>query len=899
MINHKHTTFSLILAAILAISCGREKTHLPARFYHNTHSYFNGYYNANEILQEAIREIETEYLFGDEGFIEIQPYGNESQVNSVRPKMEEAIRKNDVVMYKHPNGNWLDDCRFLNGKCWFYKQDYTLAMQNFDDVLNNFPEFDHTQEVYLWKAKTYYMLDNTEMARDFLNEFIVDDPGLNPKGTFRGDIAIFRVQLAMDDQDYEQAIEILEQNMRQIRGFGRRARAHFLLGQLYEKKGDFPRSLTQFKSVKRFTNDYDLIFDSKIKIARLYIVYQGGKDDDKKIYKYLKRLLKDEKNEEFQDQIYYEMALLEHKKDSFPAALDNLHLSTRVSRQNPRQKALSYFKAGDIYFYELQDYPNASAYYDSAAQVIPETAQEYKNYQDISKTFKDYITCVRTIAYQDSMLTLAELPQAALDSIVDLVYAGDQERQRKLQEQQAADAANNPSRNNDLLALNQLNQMNNRRNPGLDPSGNSGGWYFDNPSSISSGRLEFERKWGKRPNEDNWRRKNKSSTFQDNTATAAADTSAEAGGIDSALVEQYGDKFMYYRDIPKTEEEKEAAHEKIQSSLYRLGQIYYETLSEVDSAVNTYEQLLNRYEGTEYALRARYALYQLYSDLDNPLAEAQKAYILNEYPTSVYAYLLLGYDPKDIAREEEEFIYAYEGLFKAYYSGQFISSLGFAEFLLAQYSERPGLELDQLHYIRGMSYGYLGLKDSLETILTRFIQDFPKSEMAPIAKETLKYLEEEKQNQPVTEAEGQAPPQAPAEPSPEGETDERFKGFSTEINPNGKLFVLMLVPREGKDKNVLRELIKKFNDEKPEFAGLKSFVFDYQRTHFLPYISSFNNKEEAMAYIEAFNGAPLKGEVLSHPESRIFFVTQDNFREAYGKKRMEDYVAFFEEKLHP
>ena len=46
-------------------------------------------------------------------------------------------------------------------------------------------------------------------------------------------------------------------------------------------------------------------------------------------------------------------------------------------------------------------------------------------------------------------------------------------------------------------------------NPGF-----SGKWYLYNVTALNYGRSEFLKKWGNRPLEDNWRRKNKSETSE-------------------------------------------------------------------------------------------------------------------------------------------------------------------------------------------------------------------------------------------------------------------------------------------------------------------------------------------------------------------------------------------------
>ena len=899
--SNKFTLFFPIWLGLLLLSCSKNNTTFTGRTYHDMTSLFNYYYNAEELYVETVAALEREYEFQDMGYIDIVHYGDDNSLQRYETDFAEAIRKNDMVIFKHPHTNFVDNCRFLNGKLRFYKQEYILAMQNFDDILNNYTEFDRVDEVYFWKALTYYFQDNLEMAKDVLNEHLIENPEFTAKGKLRGDLAVFQARLAMDEEDYPNAIRFLEENMKYIKNFGRRARAHFLLGQLYEKNEDFARSLTQYKSVKRHTNDYDLIFTSKMKVAQLYIHYQEGQDDEKRIYKYLKRLVRDEKNEEYRDQIYFQFARLEEKKDSLDLCLDYLQKSTSTSVNNNRQKALSYFMAGDIYFYDFQNYPSASAYYDSASQVIPELAPEYQEISRVAKTMQRYIQARETIAYQDSMIWLAGLSEDSLDLVVEAIHQAELKRQAEEEKRRAAEEAANQGPggvNNDLMRLNQLNQMNQRMNQGNQGRSAGGKWYFDDPSTVRSGMLEFERKWGKRTNEDNWRRKNKAASFASDEAPLDSTELAAQAQADSALMGEYGEKYIYYKDIPKTEDEVDQAHMEVEEALYTLGQIYYQNLNEVDSAVKTFEYQLDRYDNSEFALMARYALYNIYSERGNPVSEAHKSLILNEYPNSIYSYLLQGLDPNDFKEEEQEFIYAYEGLFKAYRTQQYISSLGFSEFLLREYGDKPGLDHAKMHYIRAMSYGYVGLKDSLKTILLRVVEQYRDADVVPIAKETLRLIEAgfPNEGQDSTQLAGVAfPDSIQFEESGENELDPRFQGFDAVIKNSDKVFVLMYLPKEGLTKNDLRNSINGYNQKNHAPLKLKAFVFDYHQTHLLPYITSFKEAGTAKTYIQAFQSSDMGKTTLEKEGAQIFYITQSNFRTAYGNKRMEDYIAFFEE----
>ena len=110
---------------------------------------------------------------------------------------------------------------------------------------------------------------------------------------------------------------------------------------------------------------------------------------------------------------------------------------------------------------------------------------------------------------------------------------------------------------------------------------------------------------------------------------------------------------------------------------------------------------------------------------------------------TIYAYLILGKDPNELKKDEEDFIYAYEGLFNAYADKQYETSLGFSEYLLAQsqFNDNPAIDLAKLHYIRGMSYGFTGAQDSLLNILTRVVNTYPEHEVTPVAQKTLNYIQ--------------------------------------------------------------------------------------------------------------------------------------------------------------
>ena len=879
----KLTHFLSIIVLLSLLSCSKEKDTIATRLYHNTTSYFNGYYNADFLFDEAILGLEEQYEHANQGFMQVVYYGTETELQSLIPDMEAVIKKNDAVMFKHPNGNWIDDCRLLNGKAWFYQQEYRKALKNLRVVIDSFPDSDRVAEAWFWIAQTQYRQDQKQIAQDILQEHImnVDTAYLNDEVT--GELGLFLTRLAIEEEkNYDKAIKLLEAYLPYIKGRLRIARSHYLLGQLYGEIDAYSKALEQFDIVLKMAPNYDLAFSAKMKMARLYVGIQNDSDDDEEVYKYLTRLLNDEKNLEYRDQIYYEMAMLELQKKNREQAIEYLNYAVQVSVSNQRQKALSYYKIGQIYFNTYQNYDKAQAYYDSAATSITPNAPEYKEITSLASTLREYITYKRTIHYQDSMLYLASLPEAELDTLVAQLARAEAERKREEQRRKMEEMNSIRNSNNLNMAGDQTPGSNN--NPG-------GKWYFDNEVAIANGRLSFQQQWGTRSNEDNWRRSNKSTSLAATTAVPGSEGSEEAE-VDSTLLAEVGEKYQYYKDIPKTEEEKAAAMQLIEESLFKLGQLYAQKLNEPDSAVKTYETLLSRFDETEYTLLARYALYQIYFERKDPRFDPIKDHILEQHPRTIYAYLIQGKDPNDLKETEADFEYVYNGLFESYANGEYETCVGFSNFLLSQerFLSNPEIDMGRLYYIRGMAMGYLGDEDSLRKYLEMVVHDYSESPVVPWAQQTLTYMTEGLPPEPVavvSEATGE--PEIAAD-------DPRFEGFSAEVASGEKVYVIIYIPKDEVRKDALQSSISNFNSKFHDSKRLRVNIFLYQSTHFLPYIGNFDAEADGESYVRGILNFPEVADLI-RGRGEVMYISHNNFKVAYGQRRMEDYLLFYREVM--
>ena len=142
----------------------------------------------------------------------------------------------------------------------------------------------------------------------------------------------------------------------------------------------------------------------------------------------------------------------------------------------------------------------------------------------------------------------------------------------------------------------------------------SGEWYFYNPQLIKQGQQEWRKRWGNRPLEDNWRRKNKQVVINDEMSASLNDENdaalgADSIGMDSTMVsapilETDIHKPEYYlQQIPRTEEDLAVSDSLWREALVALYYIYLDRLEDEPQAEETL-RLLEQKWGTHASVQA-------------------------------------------------------------------------------------------------------------------------------------------------------------------------------------------------------------------------------------------------------------------------------------------------------
>ena len=262
------------------------------------------------------------------------------------------------------------------------------------------------------------------------------------------------------------------------------------MAQLSEKDNNLREAYKYYQAASKRNKIYEMEFNAKINMAKC-----SSNGNNKDIYKLLNKMLKDEKNKEYRDQIYYAMAEVEMRAGKEADAIEHYRKSSEVSIDNDYQKALSCMKLGELYFAKLE-YKNAYIYYDTCMQYLPESHENFKEIQLLSKNLSELVTYTDVIEFEDSVQKIAKMSDKERNKLIDGLIA-------KVVEQERLERELAQQENMNSYLFDQ------KRGETNTVGSSSGKWYFYNPAQLSYGKNEFQKKWGNRKNEDHWRRRDK------------------------------------------------------------------------------------------------------------------------------------------------------------------------------------------------------------------------------------------------------------------------------------------------------------------------------------------------------------------------------------------------------
>jgi len=101
------------------------------KFYHNTTALYNGYFNANEIMEQTYLQLKASHKDNYNELLPLYDYVSIEDPKAVYGELDRAIEKVTTVASLHEPSKWVDDCYVLMGEAQYLKQEYETAEETF------------------------------------------------------------------------------------------------------------------------------------------------------------------------------------------------------------------------------------------------------------------------------------------------------------------------------------------------------------------------------------------------------------------------------------------------------------------------------------------------------------------------------------------------------------------------------------------------------------------------------------------------------------------------------------------------------------------------------------------------------------------------------------------------
>lgn len=867
----------MVFLLLFLSSCSTKKNTFSRRVYHNLTAHYNGWWNGNESYKEGKSNLEENTRDDYTKTLPVFNYGTEAQISLLSADMDRAIEKGSITALRHSmwfknreHCNWIDDSYMLIGKANFLKQEYTSARQSFNFVISRFYYNKIKDDAQLWLAKTFIESGNYQKAESLLDEISVlfDEDQTN---FVRDNLNLVYADLYLKSNQKEKARAHLERALDLPIDRKTIARVSYILAQLHQDEGQIGLASSYYQKVIKLNTNYRMAFNAKINLAYLYT--QNSKDGAA-LRKSLTKMLKDIKNKNFLDQIYFALADIDLKDKDSTSAINNLRLAVKSSTENQTQKALASLKVAELLFDKTQ-YTLAKSYYDTALQQLPQT---YTNYDFITAEaliFNNLSAQLSVVQQQDSLLRLGQLPANELNALADsLVALVRQEESQKRDEEFAKQQS--------IAMGNQI-----RNSPsGIGMPLGGGQWYFYNPQARGMGFTEFMAKWGNRKLEDNWRLSNKQAS---NTNNFASDEDIEEGetkndSINGGSASDPSSRNFYLKDIPRSNEQIAAANNLIADALYQAGFIYKEELKQNSKAIKTFEDFTQRTSEHPKELQVYFQLYLLYDEKTHlEQKNTYKNLIINNYPDTDYAILVQ--DPNyysEMEKKQNYFKDQYKRTYQAFEKGQYLISLHHANQALSKAYDHP-LKANFL-YIKALSMAQTDVVDSMYVQLQALVDTYPNAEIAEQAKNILAQkgkVFDEVEIAVVAEEQSNSELLADA-----------LKLYTH--NTEDKHFALIILDAEKINVSAIQVRIKDFNKKLDPKLKLTSYPF--VESLYVISISEFINEEAAMDYYNSFIADTYVFPDVLRNDSKTFVISAENYSRFIKDKNIDKYNVFFKEK---
>ncbi len=854
-----------------------------AQIYHDITAKYNGYFNARELMKDVVHSTRKSYKDDFNEVLPLHRFPTESLAKQNTSNCDKVIKKSTRVIQKHEPSKWTDDCYFLMGKAYFYKGEYISAIERFRYVKSKFSGGKRAYESLIWIAFAYLQQGDVDQAQAMLTNIKTEGEFPN---SLKKDLALAEATVALERNKYSTASKKIKNVLPKVNEKALKTRYLFILGQIAQERGKYSKAIINYNKVLSNRPVYEMAFHAKINKASCF--QKHGTRDIKKVQKNLKKMLKDDKNVDYKSRIFFELAQLAKKNNNQEQFVRYLNKALEAEQATPKQKANAYRNLANYHF-KKGNYGKAQTYFDNTFQLISPEHEAYQQVKSKKSVLDDLIRHKQTMQRQDSLQEMANWGKNRFRSQFKKVLKKQKQKKKAKKQQQKK------KKQLERLRRNQQKQLAEGQNFGRS-SNRGGNWYFYNSKAKSRGLPAFERQWGKRPLQDNWRIKTeKSSDFKEaekeEKSPTKKDTAQNKRKSDinnfakqNEVIPENFEKLpkaqkLFYVQIPFDSSQKINSRKKVQKALFNIGSIYYQSLQDFEKAIRYFKKLNQNFPNSQYKPRSLFYLYKIYHEKNQ--AEKAKIYsqkLKNQYPESKYTTLIenpekLRQKARENNSELEQF---YQKTFQYYKDGKC------EKVRVRQKKADSNFEANYLshkfEYIRILCEGKNeDTKSTFKQKLKDYMEKYPQ-EKATVshAQNVYNYLVKHEGKQTVS--------------------NKQEKDFPFNEDSDKTHLYFMVLSLEKHNTQKIKQAFAEYNNEYYKFLNLDISSLMYGRKKRLILIRDFKDKNQALSYLKSIANDKDFKEKLGLESPNHYVANIANYKQVISEKALPLYEQFFNQE---
>lgn len=907
---------AVALTASALSSCSPKKNNAATRKYQAFITRYNIYYNGDTHYKETLKEMEDGYQDDYSSLLLIhpavargnskapQPSGNFDrsiekaqkaiQLRSIKKKPKKQLGKSSDPAYKEwmkrdEYNPFLHNAWLMMGRSQYLNGDFLGAASTFFYISRHFSWLPKTvTEARLWEARSYLAMDWLFEAETILRR-VKPETDLTD-GELKGLYYTSEADLLIKEKEWEKGAEMLRMAIPYV-SKPQRTRLNFLLGQVYSRAGKKDLAYKAFQAAGGSSSaSYRTKFNARIKQSEVFT----GEDIAKEVGA-LRRMTRYDRNKEYLDQIYYAIGNLYLSRRDTTKAIENYELAVEKSTRSGIDKAMAQLTLGGLY-YDRRLYAKAQPCYSEALPLIPDNYPDYAVLKRRSDVLDELAVYSQNVELQDSLLRLAAMTPEQQMKVIEKLIADLKEKEKKEAEAAARE---------EFLANRGQDGLQDQNNQVFTMNNGDDSWYFYNTATKNAGRTEFQRRWGNRKLEDDWRRRNKQTfSFNDFGAdTTSGEKAPEEGDVpadsvaapDQEAMQKENDPHFpeyYLKQIPKTDLEKQTANDIIQEGLYNMGVILKDKMEDFPAAETEFETLLRRYPDNIYRLDAYYNLYLMFMRAgEMAKAERYRQLILTEFPDTKYGLALR--DPDYIGslrRMQEMEGQLYDQALDAYLDNDnaevhALYSTVSKDFPLSKL-------MPKFMFLEALSYVTDRKPEEFKKTLMEMLERYPNTDLTEFASSYLKGLAQGRKLQHgVSNMRGMLWDTRLGNDSIPSDTTE----LKFDLDPSQQQLLVLLFPTDEINPNALLFEVARHN-----FSSFVVKDFDLEQMNFgrlgLLIIKGFENVNEINHYLKVMNSST---QLELPPQVRPVVISVKNFDTLLrGGGSFDEYFKYMRDKTY-